>query len=592
MIRSAPIFEKGYFQMHASEKAKGIRRLCLYALYAVLMAFSILLVFWKCRYGLANRDEAFYLTIPYRLYQGDALFAHEWHLSQMSGVFLLPFVALYHTVTGSLDGIVLASRYLFTVCNLLASLFVFHRLKRVHLLGAVVASVCLLLFAPYGIMALSYNSIGILSLILCCVLLLTRTKQIETVLAGIFFAFAVLCNPYLIIVYLLAVLLSAFLFLPIRLLQVDRMTPMRKSFFKALLPFTLGAAVIAVLFTAFVLSRASISELLAALPHMMDDPEHPRISILDKILSFVLCVININSNTKYAYLGLGLLAGLYVFDKNRKQISHRIFYFVGVSACTLSLLLFIFLQNHSINHLIWPLCCFAPFVLLLSDNADNRQLFLYLWIPGMLYAFCMHLSSNTAFYSISAASIVALMGTIPMITSLVDELSTVCSRRILKSGLYFVLSVLCLTLLGMEARDRYVHIFGDSSIETQTEYVETGLDRGIYTSTALQARYDRFCETVDSLKTAAPTAERVLFVDYNTAFYLMSDLRMGAYSAWLSTISASTVSRLDHFYKLQPHLMPDAIFIDPKYTDCGEHMQDTFGYQQVPFDLGILLVRN
>ena len=35
---------------------------------------------WKCRYGFANMDEVFYLLTPYRLGQGDALFASECHV--------------------------------------------------------------------------------------------------------------------------------------------------------------------------------------------------------------------------------------------------------------------------------------------------------------------------------------------------------------------------------------------------------------------------------------------------------------------------------------------------------------------------------
>ena len=46
---------------------------------------------WKCRYGFANMDEVFYLLTPYRLCQGDALFAGEWHLSQMSAFLVYPW---------------------------------------------------------------------------------------------------------------------------------------------------------------------------------------------------------------------------------------------------------------------------------------------------------------------------------------------------------------------------------------------------------------------------------------------------------------------------------------------------------------------
>ena len=42
-------------------------------LFLILLIPLSVLLFVKCRYGYASRDEAFYLTIPYRLCQEDAL---------------------------------------------------------------------------------------------------------------------------------------------------------------------------------------------------------------------------------------------------------------------------------------------------------------------------------------------------------------------------------------------------------------------------------------------------------------------------------------------------------------------------------------
>lgn len=61
----------------------------------VFVAFivgAILFAFWKCQYGFGGSDEAFYLTIPHRLTLGDALIKDEWHLSQLSGFLIFPFV--------------------------------------------------------------------------------------------------------------------------------------------------------------------------------------------------------------------------------------------------------------------------------------------------------------------------------------------------------------------------------------------------------------------------------------------------------------------------------------------------------------------
>ena len=57
----------------------------------LLLFFSL----WKVRYGLGLYDEAFYLTIPYRMCQGDKLFLNEWHVSQLSALLQYPLMKLY-----------------------------------------------------------------------------------------------------------------------------------------------------------------------------------------------------------------------------------------------------------------------------------------------------------------------------------------------------------------------------------------------------------------------------------------------------------------------------------------------------------------
>ena len=62
------------------------------------IAGTVLLLFfslWKSRYGLGIYDEAFYLTIPYRMCHGDKLFLNEWHVSQLSALLQYPLMKLY-----------------------------------------------------------------------------------------------------------------------------------------------------------------------------------------------------------------------------------------------------------------------------------------------------------------------------------------------------------------------------------------------------------------------------------------------------------------------------------------------------------------
>ena len=78
-----------------------------------IMVFTIVLIladslmFWKTKYGYGGNDESFYLTIAHRLVKGDAMLADEWHMSQMSGIFIYPIMKFYLRLIPSTEGILL-----------------------------------------------------------------------------------------------------------------------------------------------------------------------------------------------------------------------------------------------------------------------------------------------------------------------------------------------------------------------------------------------------------------------------------------------------------------------------------------------------
>ncbi len=77
-----------------------------------LIGMTVLLIFliWRCFFGFANVDECFYLTIPYRICQGDKFLVHEWHMSQLSGLLLVPLMRVFFIFSDGTDGIVIVFR--------------------------------------------------------------------------------------------------------------------------------------------------------------------------------------------------------------------------------------------------------------------------------------------------------------------------------------------------------------------------------------------------------------------------------------------------------------------------------------------------
>ena len=127
---------------------------------------------------------------------------HAWHETQLSGLLLVPFMKALLFMLDGTEEIILAFRILYTVIWWLASVFLFCHLKHLSIWGALLASICFFFFSPLGIIALSFYSMGLLLFLLTCILITFSHGRGRLFLAGFLLAGAVLCNPYLVFLWL------------------------------------------------------------------------------------------------------------------------------------------------------------------------------------------------------------------------------------------------------------------------------------------------------------------------------------------------------------------------------------------------------
>lgn len=226
-------------------------------LFAVCAAGIFLLQLYKARLGLGSNDEQFYTTLGYRLVQGDSLFFDDWHIAQMISSFLYLPVKAFISVHGSTEGILLYMRILYSMFTEIVGIALYCHFRRQG--GRAIAAACAyMLFTPFSIQALSYNTMSVGFLILSLLFLDHHTKAGDF-FSGLFLACAVLNTPYLLALYLVALILTIW--------KPDKMA--HGTFFR----ITCGAFCIAILFCALVFSRATFSEVLQGLPHLID-PSH------------------------------------------------------------------------------------------------------------------------------------------------------------------------------------------------------------------------------------------------------------------------------------------------------------------------------
>lgn len=235
----------------------------------ILFFLSFICIFfiqiYKAKLGMGSRDEHFYITLGYRFYQGDALFYDDTHIAQMIGFFITPLVYLFRLIKGSNEGIVLGFRYFYILFTLFIGLCIYLKFRKEYHYYALLAACVYMLFTPFQIMALSYNtmSVGFLLLALLCY---KKDNLFRLFLSGILYGCSVINTPYLALGYLFI------LFLVIK--HSERLS------IKEFLSLTCGIALIAISFLFFVFSRASLKEVLGSLQYLVDPSHSTRISKL------------------------------------------------------------------------------------------------------------------------------------------------------------------------------------------------------------------------------------------------------------------------------------------------------------------------
>ncbi|MCR5088392.1 MAG: hypothetical protein K6C08_02625 [Oscillospiraceae bacterium] len=188
------------------------------------------------------------------------------------------------------------------------------------------ASLVILLYVPFNIMALSYNSMGIDCMILSASFALNCHKPLQAVLSGGFFMCAVLCCPYPALLYLILLVLL------IRNRTGKRRRTASIHSRKTFLLWTAGMAGMALLFAGFVFSRVTVKQMLQVLPLILNDPEHVSRPLRQIVLSYFRSYMRSPViSASYAIAAVLFLTA--VLDHNRKNRKHL--YFTAVTAVLL-----------------------------------------------------------------------------------------------------------------------------------------------------------------------------------------------------------------------------------------------------------------
>ncbi len=542
------------------------------------MLAILCLYLYKLPLGSVAADEAFYITIPQRLLQGDVFFADEWHGSQLYCFYTAPILALRNLFFPTGEGIILHWRYCYLIVHSLLCLIMYLRLRKKYRWSAAAGVLVLYLFTPYDICALCYNTLGLDLIALTASLAVTAESKKAWFTAGLAFAAGVLCTPHLVFLYALGSLIALGFGIWKR----------RKDVAERWLAFTGGCALLAVLLLCFILSRTSLSQVIAALPNLFSDPEHPPISFGIKLRQAVTTArpwaLPLAEDAVFLLIA--------VLDKKRRE--HPLPYVGGV--CAMSLVMYLRclsgLPGDLYNHLMAPLVPLGVLAFVLSEKKDNRCLWFF-WLGGLGYAFCVHLGSNQVGYILTSMCAVPLLGTLLLSGGLIGE-----QKRgwLGKRGVAACVAAVLCVQVGLMTYVKLNHKFWDSTPNRElTATIEKGPWAGIKVAPNVAREYEQQLNVFQSaLSGRAPG--RLLCVGGKPWYYLVDpEMTIGAYSAWLSGTGAVTVDRLCRYYEMDPSHVPDYIFFPPEAswdTDAFQtRILDAYGFVPAEAEGGTLYLR-
>ena len=524
-------------------------------IYWTAFAALLVLMLQKCRYGYVSPDEGFYLVTPYRFIQGDRMLLDEWHFSQFASFTMIPEVWLYLKLAGTTESMLLNFRYLYTLFWSMASAFLYFRCRTIQKNGARLASLFMMCYAPYGIMAFSYNSLGILYLVNAAIFLLCarRHQRLQFFVSGVFFAGAVLCCPYLAAIYLfysfrLGICLIRKKKRAMIINGQDALTCWKY--------FTLGVCVLSVLFLRALCAGTSPGLLLSSLSEALQDEEHPAFSVTVKVISYFQGLWQSN-DLFLPCVGIILaMTGLNLYHKNAAWLC------IASGAIVVYLRRFMQVQPY-INLLMLPMTLLGVYVWFATRQRKIREVGIYWLLPGILYTFCIHCSSNQGILAVSSAATVSSAAAFLMLGMYCDELSGISTREKKERKQYLTAwaAVLACFLFQMryEVPMRWQTVFQEPGLMQYEDKmtVDRGSQKGIIATVRNAERYQELFHDLEGI-----THQPVLFLSGQTWMYLENGNQPATFSAWLGsinngwdkTVSDTTIKRLRSYYAARKKL--------------------------------------
>lgn len=546
---------------------------CLDFAAAVIIILIFCLNLWKVPYGFPVRDETFILSLAHRFWQGDLPVLQEWNNCQYSEILMLPIFTLIMNLKRSTEGIVIIFRFIYVILNTCTGIYLFLRTKK-YGWSSIAATSIYLLYTFHQTMFPSYNTIGLMCVVVYSLLLLDPKKNDKKSFfaAGIFYAASVLCTPFLALLYF-----AWTVFLIIGFMIHSEKMKFRPEAWPM---FTLGSVMLASIFLAYFLHGSSIGNLVKYMLLPLHSDSTHQYSGLGPLINMLALGKMLWFASKITTAVLPLYFIFFLFTMKKKKTA-------GKEQKRLWLLLnFIFTILLTIGYGFhapddYSMIALTPlglYILLADPDAD--KFLCRLWFSGLAYIILINLSSDTIIGAASHASTVCAAASVLLVSQYLShaDLHFRFSPKCLLAGL-------CALLICFEVRDKLTVIFRDLAPSELDAEITEGPVKGILTTSEKKAEYEHQLSRIQELN--LDDGKKVLFFTDQSWMYLsLQNSRYGVYSTWMKPEKEEFLTMLRQYYEEFPDQIPDAAYMpagqngaltdefDQIMTSCGLTLQD------------------
>ncbi|MBR5375742.1 MAG: hypothetical protein IK139_00515, partial [Lachnospiraceae bacterium] len=414
-----------------------------YIPYIILAVCAVCLII-RSFFGFCSSDEPFYFSTTKRLFEGDLIFVHEWFPTQLSSLVLLPFYALFVTLTGGTAGIILYFRILYILITLAISVISFRIIKtRTGSAAGLCAALFMLFYAHLNIATLSYYTMSFEFFVFAMLLLSVPKKTVQAA-GGFILALSVLALPSLVIGVVM-------LWLSLLIFSLKN-----KDLRQTLIFSVLGMGIALLLFIIYLYATGnSIENLIRYLPYVLSDDEH-QTSVVAPFKKFFTAITDVYGKlwfTSFVLSAAGLLS-----NKFRKLIP-----FVFAADC----LLFIYCAVLSFGHTGYINTALALFAAPLFFMCEKKDIYAFvsLFLGGLIVSMTYSYSSNGELYVLSIGHGIACVAGIIFLFDFMKENGRLVRPVLIMAISFFLLQTALL---------RFINVYRDAPLQRLDTRITAG----------------------------------------------------------------------------------------------------------------------